>query len=352
MSSAGNTGTGWNYERDLWRPDIHNTQVPEDLREQFIRAYEKTMEVLRNANGKAVLATWVIVNTDGTAQPVQGALMCGDTMFWCFAVRVPPILSHAPSDVYGHIDEVGGTSLAAPILGAHAFYLSQLWNTADEVFAVLKACAIDIGEPGPDRECGLGVPSAICPTVQDREQQAAGPSLSVAAGSATISALLAGGGTSVSFGRQPNLTLSLAPRAPDLFVSFSSLAAGKTFGSATTAYTALVGMGRFPLVSSSPVRQRWSAFAETGLKRILLSWGDTSVSVLAATGAQGGPVRTFTGRTGLAIHRASFTVYGGATFAEATVPTAGHEAVGVPPAAVSRMGWEVSLHRSFSFGAR
>lgn len=333
--------------RDWYRADIEDYYFEDGSYVALGRNYRNVMAALRAANGKAVLATWAIVNADGTASPWEYAVMCGDTMEWCFAVRMP-------DDLYRNRADNGypGTSLASPILGAHAFYLSQLWNTADEVFNVLKECAVDIGEPGPDREFGLGVPSAICPTVQGREQQAAGSSLSVAGGSAAISALLAGGETSVSFGRQPNLTLSFAPRAPDLFVSFSSLAAGKTFGSGMAAYTALVGMGRSPLVSSSLVRQRWSAFAETGLKRTFLSRGDTSVSFLAAAGAQGGPVRSYTGRTGLALHRPSFTVYGGATFAAATVPIPGHEAVGVPPASVSRMGWEVSLHRSFSFGAR
>ena len=345
VASAGNVDGDTNWERDLYHPNH-----PEGS--NLAEVYKHLMSALRVADGRAILATWAIINTDGTEEAVRGAVPCGDAMHWCFAVRAPAALPDVEGDVYGFLQEVGATSHAAPILGAHAFYLSQLWNTADEVFAVLKECAIDIGEPGPDREYGLGVPSAICPTVQDRERQAAGSSLSVAGGSAAISALLAGGGTSVSFGRQPNLTLFLAPRAPDLFVSFSSLAAGKTFGSGTTAYTALVGMGRSPLVSSALVRQGWSAFAETGLKRVFVSWGDTSVSFLAAAGAQGGPVRSFTGRTGFAIHRPSFTVYGGAAFAEATVPIPGHEAVGVPPAGVSRMGWEVSLHRSFSFGAR
>ena len=215
-----------------------------------------------------------------------------------------------------------------------------------------RKCAIDIGEPGPDREYGLGVPSAICPTVQDREQQAAGSSLSVAAGSAAISALLAGEGTSVSFGRQPNLTLSLAPRAPDLFVSFSWLAAGKTFGSGTTAYSALVGMGRSPLVSSALVRQRWSVFAETGLKRIFLSWGDTSVSVLAAAGAQGGPVRSFTDGPVLRFTGPRSRSTAARPSRRRLCPLRGTKPWAFLPRPLPEWGGRFSLHRSFSFGAR
>ena len=93
---------------------------------------------------------------------------------------------------------------------------------------MLKECAIDAGDPGTDREFGLGIPTAICATIHKREVQAAGASLSVGRGSAVVSSLLAGPGSSLSLVTDVSLALSPIGKAPDLFASFSTIAAGKT----------------------------------------------------------------------------------------------------------------------------
>lgn len=333
---------GHEHDRDWYRPDhpVWN-KFPEAA------DYNSAMEGLRNANGKALLATWAEALTDGSIVPVQKAAMCGDAMEWCFAVRVPP-------NLLSFVREHGATSSAAPILGAHTFYLFQLWDTTEEVFGVLKECAFDAGEPGVDREFGLGIPTAICPTIQNREAQAASGSLSVGGGSAVVSSLLAGPGSSLSFGNRMNLSYSPSWKLPDLFVSLSSLAAGKTVSvGGKTLISALVGAGYAPLgVSSSMTRPGASLFAEAGMSRELLAVRNTSFALLAAFGAEAGSVSTLTGRAGAVLRYRSFSLYGGAVRTTASVAIPGHKAVGVPPTAVSRSGWEIALSRSFSFGRK
>lgn len=337
VASAGNVDGDTN-----WQSDVYHPNHPEGS--ALAGVYSDVMGALQVANGKAVLATWAIINTDGTASPWEHAVMCGDTMEWCFAVRMP-------NDLYEKRAANGfpGTSLAAPILGAHAFYLSQLWDTADEVFGVLKECAVDIGEQGVDREFGLGVPSAICETVQNREQRVAASSLSVRGSSSVIPALLSEGKNSFSFSGRPSLALSFAQETPDLFISLSSFAMGKSFKSGNTSFTALAGTGLAPLgVYSSFTGRELAYFGETGLSRTFLTRDNSSVSFLTAIGAQAGSLNALATRAGLALRRPSFTVYTGATYARASVPIPGHEAVGRPPISASGLGWEVSLHRSFS----
>ena len=341
VASAGNVDAveGLEHDRDWFRSD-HG--VWEQWKEYG--DYQSTMRAFQNANGQALLATWADVRTDGTVVPVQKAVMCGDAMEWCFAVRAPP-------DLLQEAHQGGATSWAAPILGAHTFYLFQLWDTAEEVFGVLKECAIDAGDPGVDREFGLGIPTAICKTIQDREAQTAGASLTVRGGSAVVSSLLAGPGSSVSFGNRMNLSFSRSWKLPDLFVSFSSLALGKTVRRDKTTFSFLAGAGYAPLgVSSSLTRTGTSLFAEAGASRELLARGNTSVSLLAAAGAERGAIASLTARTGVSLGYKRIALYGGVVFTGASVPIPGHRAVGVPPAAVSKSGWEIVLSRSFSVG--
>ena len=339
--SAGNIYPEFGSDRDYYRPD-------HPVWGKFLMwaDYNSVMRDLRNANGKALLATWADVRTDGSIVPVQEAVMCGDAMEWCFAMRVPDKL-------LDHVRAYGATSLAAPVLGAHTFYLFQLWDTAEEVFGVLKECAIDAGDPGTDREFGLGIPTAICATIQNREVQAAGASLSVGRGSAVVSSLLAGPGSSVSLGTNVSLAFSPMEKAPDLFASFSTIAAGKTLQLGRTTLSALTGVGYSPLgVSSHLTRLGHSLFAEAGASREVHSRDKFSLSLLAAAGAERGPINTVTARTGAIFKHRSFSLYGGAVFTDARVPIPGHEAVGVPPVSVFGAGWEIALSRSFSFGRK
>ena len=344
VSAAGNVFPEFGSDRDYYRPDH---PVWEKFQEWA--DYNSVMRDLRKANGKALLATWAeVLRTDGSIVPVKTAVMCGDAMEWCFAVRVPN--DKLDELRAGHL----GTSLAAPILGAHTFYLFQLWDTAEEVLGVLKECAIDAGDPGVDREFGLGIPTAICKTIQDREVQTAGASLTLGGGTAVVSSLLAGPGGSALFGSDMSFSFSSTRNAPDLFVSFSSVALGKTISRGDKMVISTVaGVGYAPLgVSSSLTGPGASLFAEAGMSRELLAAGNTSLAVLAAFGAETGPVRTLTGRAGAVLRHRSFSLYGGAVHTMASIPIPGHKAVGVRPAAVSKSGWEIALSRSFSVGRK
>ena len=53
-----------------------------------------------------------------------------------------------------------------------SFYLAQLYPTAEEIIETLNVCAIDIGEPGIDREFGRGLASITCEPVIMREVEA------------------------------------------------------------------------------------------------------------------------------------------------------------------------------------
>ena len=227
--------------------------------------------------------------------------MCGDAMEWCFAARVPP-------DLLQFVRDHGATSSAAPILGAHTFYVFQLWDAAWEVFGVLKECAIDAGDPGTDWEFGLGIPTAICATIHNREVQAAGASLSVGRGSAVVSSLLAGPGGSLS--RETDVSLAFSPmqKAPDLFAPFSTIAAGKTLQLGRTTLSALTGVGYAPLgMSSHPTRPEHSLFAEAGVSREVHSRKKFSLSLLAAAGAERGPINTVAASTSAIFKHRSFS---------------------------------------------
>ena len=303
VSGTGNIGPGDEGNRDLWSADHPRWQT-----DDFLNRREPVMRSLRNANGKALLATWAEIRTDGSIVPVQRAAMCGDAMEWCFAVRVPP-------DSLQDARRGGATSWAAPILGAHTFYLFQLWETAEEVFGVLKECAIDAGDPGVDREFGLGIPTAICATIQNREVQTASASLSVSGGSAVVSSLLSGPGSSFSLGSDLSFSFSPTEKAPDLFVSFSTLALGKTVQRGKTTLSALTGVGYAPLgVRSSLAHSGHAFFAEAGVSRQVLSRKSSSLSFLAAAGAERGGIDAVSVRAGAAFRHRLVSFYGGAVY--------------------------------------
>jgi len=65
------------------------------------------------------------------------------------------VLSYLPG---GQLADYSGTSFAAPcVAGLAAFHLSQNPDlTPEEVEALLKASAVDVGEPGKDPQTGWG----------------------------------------------------------------------------------------------------------------------------------------------------------------------------------------------------
>ena len=99
------------------------------------------------ATGKVVIAVSVIREEDGSVSSENFSVTCGDMAEYCFSV------THA----------YDGTSFAAPRVAAALFHLRQFYGTSEEAVAAAKQCVEDVGEPGPDREFGLGVLDLTCP---------------------------------------------------------------------------------------------------------------------------------------------------------------------------------------------
>ncbi len=71
-----------------------------------------------------------------------------------------------------------GTSVASARIAGFAFYLYQLWDTTEEVVAVMRKTATDIGKPGPDEEFGWGLINGYHPIIIDKAMQRVEESLS------------------------------------------------------------------------------------------------------------------------------------------------------------------------------
>ena len=124
--------------RDLW--DLGQVVACGDDPSGFYYSMLHTLET-----GKALMATAAWRREDGTVVPDEGVYKCGDMMEHCFAVP-----------------GAGSTSVATAQVSAAVFHLFQLYENAEEVVRALKSCAEDVGEPGIDREFGLGVIDFRC----------------------------------------------------------------------------------------------------------------------------------------------------------------------------------------------
>ena len=135
----------YNIKHILWN-DSNN---PEWDAQRKI-AYKSMLDVY--STGKAIAATSARVTEEGTIESFSRVVPCGDIKEACFTV--------IPQQY---------TSTASARLAAMSFYLSQFWETPEEVVDVLKQCTIDVGEPGVDREYGQGVANLLCPPVLKKE---------------------------------------------------------------------------------------------------------------------------------------------------------------------------------------
>ena len=131
--------TRWNYGETPER-----VQISQERYQHLLRVYE---------TGKAIAATSAIPTGKGEEiQPNEGVVKCGDIKEACFTM-VP----------------WQNTSSGSARLSAISFYVAQFWETAEEVIEVLEVCALDIGEPGVDREYGRGVVNLLCPRILQKE---------------------------------------------------------------------------------------------------------------------------------------------------------------------------------------
>ena len=139
--------------RDLWNrnhPFWTCTQFRSTISPEWFDAMLAAVKT-----GKVLIAIRVNREEDGSVTPSERSVTCGDLAEYCFAV------THA----------YDGTSFAAPRVAAVLFHFRQMYETAEEAVAAAKQCVEDVGEPGPDREFGLGVldlncPEAMLPVIQ------------------------------------------------------------------------------------------------------------------------------------------------------------------------------------------
>ena len=137
-ASAGNVVAGSCItDRDFW--NLENIAACE-WDNFFYYAMLNALET-----GKALMATAAWRREDGTVVPDETVYKCGDMMEHCFAVP-----------------GAGTTSRATAQVSAAVFHLFQLYENAEEVVRALKSCVEDVGEPGIDREFGLGVIDFRC----------------------------------------------------------------------------------------------------------------------------------------------------------------------------------------------
>ena len=136
----------WNRNHPFWNCTQYDSTISPEWFDAMISAVE---------TGKVLIAISVDREEDGSVVPVNRSVTCGDLAEYCFAV------THS----------YDGTSFAAPRVAAVLFHFRQMYETAEEAVAAAKQCVEDVGEPGPDREFGLGIldlncPEAMLPVIQ------------------------------------------------------------------------------------------------------------------------------------------------------------------------------------------
>ncbi len=147
----------WNNNHQMWQPGGFYRIHPDDPDKNW-KVYQNILEMARLGN--VIFASSADISSDSTTvEPWrEGVIRCGTLKDACFTI-IP--------EQY--------TSDASARLSAMAFYLFQFpeWNTPQKVVSVMKECAIDVGEPGPDIEYGLGVANLLCGPVLQKEMDAA-----------------------------------------------------------------------------------------------------------------------------------------------------------------------------------
>ena len=152
---AENMHDSYQGDRDLWNPE-HAFWAALRTHPLFVE-----LDVLQtihdiNQTGKVIWATHAIRISATEVTPDSGVVSCGDIKEHCFSTT-------------GSLNGNWHTSGASARLAALSFYLSQLYDTPEEVITTLQECAIDVGEPGVDREYGRGLLNLLCPRVLKKE---------------------------------------------------------------------------------------------------------------------------------------------------------------------------------------
>ena len=146
---AGNVLQPWKGDRDMYNSN-HVRWSNQDL-----TYYQAILDVY--STGKAIAATSAHVTEAGEVEPHKYVVQCGDIKESCY--------TFIPTQ---------STSSASTRLSTVSFYLAQFYETPEAIIDVLQECAIDVGEPGVDREYGRGVVNLLCPRVLDKELEIVG----------------------------------------------------------------------------------------------------------------------------------------------------------------------------------
>ena len=314
------TATGNTYltkdDRDMWNAGHSFWQGDLVLRYNNILAIFKT--------GKYIAATSA-QEIEESIVPSESVVPCGDIAEWCFTVL--------PRSY---------TSDASARLAAMAFYLAQLYPTAEEIVEVLNTCAIDIGEPGIDREFGRGLANIVCSPVFEKELEAAMQISSVTAHSPTLERMLASGEEDCG-------CMS--------FFSSVTHGFGTTVGhvgmSLSGGITVLAGRGFAPIGVESSLFSETNLFTEIGYKRSLFKKRDHRASLVATHSMQWGDTRASISRIGLQYakqtNRYTAGVYAGYRHARIAVGLLGYKLANASKVSFTRGAWEMRFNLAIGF---
>ena len=261
----------------------------------------------------------------GDIIPSELVVKCGDIAEWCFTVL---------PESY--------TSGASARLAAMAFYLAQLYPTAEEIVETMNVCAIDIGEPGIDREFGRGLANIVCGPVLEKELEAAMQVSSVTAHSPTLERMLA-------YSEEDCGCMS--------FFSSVSHGFGTTVGhvgmSLSGGITVLAGRGFAPIGVESSLFSGTNLFTEIGYKRSLFKKRDHRASLVATHSMQWGDTRASISRIGLQYakqtNRYTAGVYAGYRHARIAVGLPGYKLAQASKVSFTRGAWEMRFNLSVGF---
>ena len=313
--SAGNTYSSEN-RRDLWSKEHPYWQGDDGM-----QLYNNALATFKT--GKVIVATSAMEEQNGDIVPLEEVVQCGDIAEWCFTVL-----------------PVSFTSDASARLAAMSFYLAQLYPTAEEIVETLNVCAIDIGEPGIDREFGRGLANIVCGPVWEKELEAAMQIASMTAHSPALERML------VSEEKEDCGCVS--------FFSSVSQGFGTTVGhvgvSLAEGLTLLAGRGFAPIGVESSLFAQTNLFAEIGYKRSLLK---NRVSLIATHSVQWGDTSAHISRLGLQYAKQTGRyhagVYAGYRHARIAVGLPGYKAAQTHKVAFTRGAWEMRFALSVGF---
>ena len=333
--SAGNVSTIIK-SRDLWNPD-HSFWSEE----QPGVDYNLYKELITTDN--IIVATslgfqWDENRENITFSPSINTVRCGELRENCFSVPGYREYWDDPSSDDFYAREGFSTSEASATLSAISFYLAQMYPTAEEIVATLRSCAIDVGEPGPDEQYGVGLVNIVCPEVLEKEMAVATQSIEVSGKSHVFDDLTQ---------RTPSDTFSFLSSVQ---LGYHGMEGYAGISCATKSFqaVALAGFGHSSLGIFSDLYQQRDFFVELGIRKPLTP----NLSFVGTYGHQYGHLSIDSVRAGIhvvrQIGRARLDIYGGRHFLWSSLGLPGYQLAGARKVSFSRGVWEARFSLSMS----